>query len=95
MVGEAAGIVVCLIFWGARAFLASKYQVRHRVMGEIRWAWKRGTPDWITRAAPWLEFVGWVALLTAIICWALHAVPVTGARPTAVFSSRDVAARWR
>ena len=76
MAGEATGVVLCLLLWGAWAFLASKYQVKYSVAGEIRWAWKRGTPDWITRAAPWLEFVGWVALLGAIACWALHAVPV-------------------
>jgi len=72
MVGEAIGIAVCLLLWGTRAFLASKYQVKYRVAGEPRWAWKRGTPDWIARAVPWLEFVGWVALLGAIACWALH-----------------------
>ena len=43
MVGEATGVVLCLLLWGARAFLAAKYQVKYRVAGEIRWAWKRGT----------------------------------------------------
>ena len=75
MVGEATGVVLCLVLWGARAFLASKYQVKYRVAGETRWAWKGGTPDWITRAAPWLELVGWLALLAAIACWALDALP--------------------
>ena len=75
MVGEATGVVLCLLFWGARGFLASKYQVKYRVAGKIRWAWKRGTPDWVTRVAPWLEMVGGLALLAAFACWALHGVP--------------------
>ena len=75
MVGEAIGVVVCLILWGARAFLASKYQVKYRVAREKRWAWKRGTPDWITRVAPWLEIVGWLALLAAFGCWAHLTLP--------------------
>jgi hypothetical protein len=75
MVAGGTAFVVCLILWGARAFVTSKYQVKYRVGGETRRAWKRGTPDWITRAVPWLEFVGWVALLGAIACWALDPVP--------------------
>jgi hypothetical protein len=76
MIGEAVGLSVCLVFWGTRAYLTAKYRIRHRIGGEVRWAWKHGTPDWVTRVMPWLEFLGWMALVGFIACWMLHAVPV-------------------
>ena len=86
------GVALCVLLWGARAFLASKYQIKYRVGGKVRRAWKRGTPDWIPRAVPWLEFFGWAGLLGAVAWWALHPVPVMGAVTVAIFRSRDVVA---
>ncbi len=63
MVGEAAGIALCVLLWGARVYVAAKYPVRYTLAGKVRRGWKQGTPDWITRAAPWLEFLSWVAFL--------------------------------
>jgi hypothetical protein len=76
MVGEAAGVSVCLLSWGTKAYLASKYRIRYRIGGENRWAWKHGTPDWVTLLRPWLELLGWLGLLGFIVCWLLHPVPV-------------------
>jgi hypothetical protein len=80
MVGGAVGIGLCLLLWGTRAYLAAKYVVKYRVGREYRRAWKHGTPDWVTRVAPWLEFLGWVALLASIAWWVLHPTLVAGAR---------------
>jgi len=80
MVGGAVGIGLCLLLWGTRAYLAAKYVVKYRVGREYRRAWKGGTPDWLTRVMPWLEFLGWVALLASIAWWVLHPTLVAGAR---------------
>ena len=79
MVGEALGAGLCLILWGTRAYLTAKYRVKYRIGGVDRRAWKHGTPDWATRIMPWLEFLGWVALLAAIAWWLLHTTSVGGA----------------
>ncbi len=79
MVGQVIGVVLCLLPWLARGYVASKYQIRYGIAAERRWAWKRGTPDWITRITPWLEFVGWVALLGFIAWVVLRPVPVIAA----------------
>ena len=79
MLAETVGIGLCLLLWGTRAYLAVKYVVKYRVGREYRRTWKRGTPDWVTRVAPWLEFLGWVALLGSIAWWVLHLASVVGA----------------
>jgi hypothetical protein len=79
MVGEATGVGLCLFLWGARAYLAAKYMVKSTIGGEMRRAWKHGTPDWVTRILPWLEFLGWVALLGSIAWWVFHPTSVGGA----------------
>ena len=79
MAGQVIGVVLCLLPWLARRYLISKYQIRYEIARERRWAWKRGTPDWITRIMPWLQFVGWVALLGFIAWLVLRPVPVIGA----------------
>jgi hypothetical protein len=76
MVGEVAGISVCLAFWGTKAHLAAKHRIKHRIGGEDRWAWKHGTPGWVTRVMPWLEFLAWVALLGFLAWWACHPTSV-------------------
>jgi hypothetical protein len=81
MVGEVVGVSVCLVFWGTKAYLATKYRIKCRIGGEDRWAWRHGTPDWVTRVMPWVEFLGWVALLGFIACWLFHAVPVVAPTP--------------
>jgi len=75
MVGELVGVGVCLVFWGTKPCLATNYRTKSRIGGEGRCAWRQGTPDWVTRVMPWLEFLGWVALLGFIASWLLHAVP--------------------
>lgn len=92
MVGEAILIGLCLVLWGVKAYVAANYQVRRRTAFGVRWIWKRGTPDWITRAVPWLEFLGWVALLGCIAWWARRAAPTKGALPLAMCSP-DVGAQ--
>jgi hypothetical protein len=79
MLAETVGIGLCLLLWGTRAYLAAKYVVRSGIDGKDRRAWKEGTPDWITRVMPWLEFLGWVALLASIAWWVLHPASVAGA----------------
>ena len=79
MVGEAAGIALCVLLWGARAYVTARYRVRYRFAGKVRWIWKQGTPDWITRAAPRLEFLSWVAVLGLLAWLALDPVTVRGA----------------
>lgn len=79
MLAEAVGIGLCLLLWGTRAYLAAKYVVRSGIDGKDRRAWKGGTPDWIPRVMPWLEFLGWVALLASIAWWVLHPASVAGA----------------
>jgi len=79
MLAETVGIGLCLLLWGTRAYLAAKYVVKYRIGREYRRAWKEGTPDWITRVMPWLEFLGWVALLASIAWWVLHPASVMGA----------------
>jgi len=79
MVGEGAGVGLCLLLWGTRAYLAARYRLKYRVGGEERRTWKRGTPDWVTRVVPWLEFLGWVALLASIAWWLFHPTSVGGA----------------
>ena len=79
MAGQVIGVVLCLLPWLARLYVISKYQIRYEIARERRWAWKRGTPDWITRIMPWLQFVGWVALLGFIAWLVLRPVPVIGA----------------
>ena len=81
MVGEAAGLGVCLIFWGTKAYLTAKYRIRYRVGGEDQWAWRHGTLGWVTRVMPWLELLGWLAVLAFIASWLLHAVPVMAVIP--------------
>jgi hypothetical protein len=76
MVGEAVGITLLLLPWVARAYVVAKYRIKHMAAGKVRWAWKRGTPDWVTRAMPWLEFLSWAALLGFIAWWLLRPVPV-------------------
>ena len=76
MVGEAACLGVCLFAWGTRAYLAAKYRIKYQIARENRWAWKHGTPDWVTRIMPWLQFLGWLALLGFIANWLLRAVAV-------------------
>jgi hypothetical protein len=93
MVGEVVAVGVCLLLWGARAYLATKYVIRYRVAGERRWAWRRGTPDWITRAMPWLEFLSWIALLGFIAWWVLSPVHVMAVAPLARCFSPDAALR--
>jgi len=78
MVGEAVGIGVSLVLWGTRACLAAKYALKYSVGREHRRAWKHGTPDWITRIMPWLEFLGWVALLGSMVWWVLRPTSVGG-----------------
>jgi hypothetical protein len=80
MLAETAGIGLCLLLWGTRAYLAAKYVVRPGINGKGRRAWKGGTPEWLTRVMPWLEFLGWVALLASIAWWVLHPASVAGAR---------------
>jgi hypothetical protein len=58
MLAETVGIGLSLLVWGTRAYLGAKYVVKYRVGGKDRRAWKHGTPDWITRIIPWLEFLG-------------------------------------
>ena len=79
MLAEAAGIGLCLLLWGTRAYLGAEYVVRSGINGKDRRAWKEGTPGWITRVMPWLEFLGWVALLVSIAWWVLHPASVVGA----------------
>jgi len=79
MLGEAVGIGLCLLLWGTRACLSAKYVVKFRIGREYRRTWKRGTPDWVTRVAPRLEVLGWVALLGSIAWWVLHLASVVGA----------------
>jgi hypothetical protein len=79
MVGEAVGVGVCVILWGTRAWLAAQYGVKQRTGREGRRAWKPGTPEWVTRIMPWLEFLGWAALLGCLAWWILHPVSVGGA----------------
>ena len=91
MIREAVGFVLCLVPWLARAYVASKYQIRYRTAGEVRWAWKRGTPDWITKAMPWLEFLSWAALAGFVAWWLLRPVPVMAAMGLAMRLSPDTA----
>lgn len=70
MVGEAIAICLCVLAWAARLYVATKYQLRYKVAGQVRWTWKRATPDWITRVTPWLSFLSWVALLGLVFWWA-------------------------
>ena len=79
MVGEAVGVGLCLFLWGTRAYLTAKYAVKSRIDGKDRRTWKHGTPDWVTRVTPWLEFLGWVALLGSVGWWVLHPASVVGA----------------
>jgi hypothetical protein len=79
MLAETVGIVLCLLLWGTRAYLAAKFVVRSGIDGKDRRAWKEGTPGWITRVMPWLELLGWVGLLASIAWWVLHAASVVGA----------------
>ena len=79
MVGEAVGVGVCLLLWGTRACLAAKYVVKYRVGRERRRAWKPGTPDWVARITPWLQFLAWVALLGCFAWWIFHPTSVGGA----------------
>ena len=79
MAGEAVGVVLCLLLWGTRAYLAAKYVVKFRIGRGCHRTWKRGTPDWVTRIMPWLEFLGWVALLASVAWWVLHPTSVAGA----------------
>jgi hypothetical protein len=78
MLAEAAGIGLCLLLWGTRAWLSAKYVVKYRMGGEARRAWRHGTPDGVTRIMPWLEFLGWVALLGSIAWWVFHPTSVGG-----------------
>ena len=89
MLAEAAGIGLCLLLWGTRAYLAAKYRVKYRIGGEDRRAWKRGTPDWVTRVMPWLEFLGWVALLASIAWWVLRPASVVSATELEWMSMRE------
>jgi len=91
MVGEVIGIGVCLLLWGARAYLATKYLIKYKVAGEVRWAWKRGTPDWVTRAMPVLESLGWAAVLGLIVWWLFRAIPIVAALALAMCISDEVA----
>jgi hypothetical protein len=91
MIREAVGFVLCLVLWLARVYVALKYQIRYRTAGEARWAWKRGTPDWITKAMPWLEFLSWAALVGFVAWWLLRPVPVMAAMGLAMRLSPDVA----
>jgi hypothetical protein len=79
MVGEAVGLGVCLLLWATRACLAAKYILKYGMGQELRRAWKPGTPGWVTRIMPWLEFLGWVALLACIAWWVFHPASVGGA----------------
>jgi hypothetical protein len=79
MVGEAVGVVVCLLLWGARACLAAKYVLKYSVGREHRRTWKPGTPNWVARIMPWLEFLGWVVLLGCFAWWVFHPASVGGA----------------
>jgi hypothetical protein len=78
MVGEAVGAGVCLLLWGTRACLAAKYVLKYRTGREHRRTWKSGTPEWVTRIMPWLEFLGWVALLGCLAWWVFHPALVGG-----------------
>jgi hypothetical protein len=89
MVGEAVGVGVCLFLWGTRAYLTAKYAIKLKAGGEERREWKHGTPDWVTRIMPWLEFLGWVALLGCIAWWVFHPAPVTGATELEWMSIRE------
>ena len=93
MVGEAIGIVLCLLPWIARAYVTSKYRIRYRIAGERRWAWKRGTPEWIMLAMPWLEFLSWVTLLGFVAWWVLSPPHVMAGPTLAMPFSPDVALR--
>jgi hypothetical protein len=79
MLGEAVAVSVCLLFWGTRVCLGAKYSVKSRMGGERGRAWKPGTPDRVARIMPWLEFLGWVALLGCLAWWFFHPAPVGGA----------------
>jgi hypothetical protein len=63
--------------------------VKYRVGRERRRAWKQGTPDWVTRIMPWLEFLGWVALLGSIAWWVFHPTSVGGAMALEWVSARQ------
>jgi hypothetical protein len=76
MVGEVVSVSVCMVIWGTKAYLATKYRIPSRIGREDRWTWKHGTPDWVTRVTPWLEFLGWAVLLALIVGWLFHPVPV-------------------
>jgi hypothetical protein len=93
MVGEAIGIGLCLLLWGAKAYLATRYVIKFRIAGEERWAWKRGTPDWVTLAMPWLQFLSWVVLLGLIAWWVFHAVRGIAAIALATSFSPGIAPR--
>jgi hypothetical protein len=80
---------VCLFLWGTRACLAAKYRVKYRSGGENRREWRHGTPGWITRIMPWLDFLGWVALLASVAWWVLHPASVAGARRGEVCPSSE------
>jgi hypothetical protein len=87
MAGEAIGVGLCLFLWGTRAYLAAKYKCR--IAGQARRAWRLGTPDWITRIMPWLEFLGWVALLGSVAWWVFHPTSVGGAAALKLMSMRE------
>jgi hypothetical protein len=89
MVGEAVGVGVCLLLWGTRACLAAKYVLKYRTGREARRGWKPGTPEWVTRIMPWLEFLGWVALLGCLAWWVLHPASVGGATALESMSMRQ------
>ncbi len=70
MSGEAAGGIVCALLWVVRAYVRLRYRVRYKVGRKVRVAWRRGTPDWITRLMPWLVLLSWSALIV-MLYWAL------------------------
>jgi hypothetical protein len=74
MVREVLGALVCVL-WGLRAYISFRYRLRYHATGEGRRVWRRGTPEWLPLAMPWLIFLSWAALLAFAACWVACPVP--------------------
>ena len=84
MIRDPLAIALLLIPWLALASLAARFQVKYTVAGEVLWAWKGDTPNWIPLVMPWLRFLGWVALL-GLVVWLLRPSTIS-ASPLTAFS---------
>ena len=68
--GQTLALALVLLLWGAKVYIRAKYGIKYKVAREERWAWKRGSPDWITKLLPWLQVLSWAALVGLVIWWA-------------------------